>query len=209
MHLINPEISRLFATIPYAGGHGGDTMGIGGGIIYYALTCVMRARVCVCLGSGGGFVPCLMRQAQRDMGLDDPETYLVDAILPEAGFGGPEVEGGWRDSAGVFSKYFPEIVTLSCLTQEAAHGFFTKNRIRIDFLHVDADHSFEGVLSDFEAFLPLLNPSGFMTFHDTNADSVHRALRCIAERRPEFQCLDMPDFGAGLAILRRKPKPID
>jgi hypothetical protein len=203
MELIDPAASTLLASLPYAQGHGAS-QGVHAGIIYYAIACAAKARVCVCLGSGGGFVPCLMRQAQRDMALDPSVTYLVDAILPEAGFGSSEVEGGWRDADGVFSKYYSDIVALNCLTTEAARGFFRKNRVRIDFLHVDADHSFDGALSDFELYAPMVRESGFITFHDTSTQGVRNVLKTVREKNPEFQCLDLPDLGAGIALLRRK-----
>ena len=205
--LVAPEVSALIASIPYASSHGAYADRVGGGIIYYALTSLIRARVCVCLGSGGGFVPCLMRQAQRDLGIERAETYLVDAILPEAGFGGPDEPGGWLDPDGVFRQHYPDITVLNCHTREAARGFFKKNRVRIDYLHIDADHSLKGALEDSESYLPLMQPSGIVTLHDTSWPSIQEVLKRIRSKRPEFQCLDLPDIGAGLAILRRKCEP--
>jgi hypothetical protein len=206
MNLVIPEVSSLLASLPYAGGHGATSGSVAGGIVYYAITSLARARVCVCLGSGGGFVPGLMRQAQRDLGIENAETYLVDAILPEAGYGDPEVPGGWRDDTGVFASLFPEVTILSCLTQEAANGFFRKNQIAIDYLHVDADHAYEPALADFESYLPRLGPAAFVTFHDSGTEQIQRVLAQIRQTHPEFDCLDMPDLGAGLAVLRRNPR---
>ena len=62
---------------------------LGGGMLYYGFAYALRARMCVCLGSGGGFVPRVLRQAQRDMGLPRSHTILVDANLREAGWGKP------------------------------------------------------------------------------------------------------------------------
>jgi hypothetical protein len=203
MQLIDREVSSLLASLPWAAGHGALEGGLSGSIIYYAVTSMARARVCVCLGSGGGFVPCLMRQAQRDLGIEYAETYLVDAILPEAGYGGPDVAGGWRDDKSIFARLYPEVITLKCLTQEAGKGFFRKNRIRIDYLHVDAYHSYEAAFADFETFLPLLQPLGFVSFHDTGTDAIQKVLKQIGKTHQDFDCLDMPDLGAGLAVLRR------
>jgi hypothetical protein len=206
MNLVNPEVSSLLSSLPYAGGHGATSESLGGGIVYYAITSLARARVCVCLGSGGGFVPSLMRQAQRDLRIDNAVTYLVDAILPEAGYGHPEVPGGWLDEEGVFASLFAEVTILNCLTMEAGKGFFSKNRITIDYLHVDADHAYEAALADFETYLPRLSPAAFVTFHDSGTEPIQRVLAKIRKTRPEFDCLDMPELGAGLAILRRNPR---
>jgi hypothetical protein len=142
-----------------------------------------------------------MRQAQRDLRLEDAETYLVDAILPEAGFGEPELRGGWRDPEGVFSRLYPEIITLNCLTTRAGKGFFRKNHIRIDFLHIDANHSFDAALNDFQTFFPLLSESGVVTFHDTNTADVQRVLAQIVRHNPGLQCINLPHLGAGLALV--------
>lgn len=165
-----------------------------------------RARVCVCLGSGGGFVPCLMRQAQNDLQLCSSETYLVDAILPEAGFGGPEVPMGWMHVDSFLRREFRDIVILTCRSRDAAEGYFSKNKMSIDYLHIDAHHSFEAVLGDFELYLPLLGRNAFITFHDTAIDSVWQAVNTVIRKYPRFQCLELPDVGAGLAILRSRPR---
>lgn len=53
-------------------------------------TFLLRAKLAVCLGSGGGFVPRLTRQAQRDLGIaTHGRTILVVANRPEAGWGAP------------------------------------------------------------------------------------------------------------------------
>jgi hypothetical protein len=145
-----------------------------------------------------------MRLAQRDLGIEDGVTYLVDAILPEAGFGSPEVPNGWMASDGPFQTHFRDVVVLNCLSADAGRKFFRKNRIRIDYLHIDADHSSEAVVADFEAFLPLLGTTAFLTLHDTAANSVACALQLLLRRYPEFQSLDLPDVGAGVAIVRRR-----
>ena len=51
---------------------------LGAGILYYGIVYASKAKTCVCLGSGGGFVPRLMRQAQRDLKLQAAQTILVD-----------------------------------------------------------------------------------------------------------------------------------
>jgi hypothetical protein len=61
------------------------------------------------------------------------------------------------------------------------------------------------VLSDFEVYLPLLDSKAFVTFHDTRMSSVQDALAHLLERYRDFQILDLPDIGAGLAIVRRSP----
>ena len=203
--LLDLDTEKAFAAIPYAQGHGVSESRLGSAMIYYVLTCMAHARACVCLGSGGGFVPCMMRQAQRDLEIDGAETYLVDAVLPEAGYGGPDVPLGWIDDYSMVQREFSDITILSCLSIEAAAGFFRKNRTVIDYLHIDANHSFDAAWKDFEAYLPLLHPRAFLTFHDSAIGSIQSVLAMLLQRYPHFECLDLPDVGAGLAILRSRP----
>src|SRR5688572_17442209 len=84
MTLLNTDYIKdvLNRDAPWAGSHGSDgERYLGGGLLYYALAYMSRARLCVCLGSAGGFVPRLMRQAQRDLGLEGARTILVDANI--------------------------------------------------------------------------------------------------------------------------------
>lgn len=37
---------------------------------------------------------------------------------------------------------------------------------KIDFLYIDADHTYEGVKTDFELYSPLVSPGGIIGFHD-------------------------------------------
>ena len=53
--------------VPYIWSHGANNLHIGDGIVIYALIQQIRAKTCVCLGSGGGFIPRIMTQARRDL----------------------------------------------------------------------------------------------------------------------------------------------
>jgi cephalosporin hydroxylase len=48
-----------------------------------------------------------------------------------------------------------------------------------NFIFIDADHSYEGVKADFEAWSPLLKSGGEIAFHDTNYEGVTRLLEEI------------------------------
>ena len=79
--------------VPYRWSHGATDLHLGDGLIIYSLIQYMRAKVCVCLGSGGGFVPRIMTQARHDLHSqnifegnadlnwgDIGVTYVVDAM---------------------------------------------------------------------------------------------------------------------------------
>lgn len=129
----------------------------GMGIMYYALPLLLNAKKCVCLGSGAGFVPKLMHKAQEELvrlGLiDEIDISLVDADIGP--WGRPvynnEIEG------------YPGIRLYKMMTDEA-HSLFNN----IDYLHVDADHSYDQVLNDLNNYGCKMNGSKWaITIHDT------------------------------------------
>ena len=54
-------------SVPYRWSHGATDEHLGDGLIIYSLIQFMRAKICVCLGSGGGFIPRIMTQARLDL----------------------------------------------------------------------------------------------------------------------------------------------
>jgi hypothetical protein len=178
--------------------HGATPGHLGGGLLYYSIVYSLRVRRCVCIGSGGGFVPRMIRQAQREMG-GDRETHLIDADLPEVGWGNPM----WLSKKSFFRKNFPDII-LHLDKSENVLPTFEKNSL--DYIHIDGDHSYEGCKADFELSLPLLAPDGVMTLHDTR--SHHQDERCGVHRVVEearaanFDVVDLTSLGCGVAIIR-------
>jgi SAM-dependent methyltransferase len=50
--------------------------------------------------------------------------------------------------------------------------FFIQNENTYDLIFIDADHSYEGVKKDYENSLKILNPGGYLIFHDIANDGV-------------------------------------
>ena len=44
--------------------------------------------------------------------------------------------------------------------------------IKIDYLHIDADHSYKGVKLDFDLYSKIMNKGGIITIHDTDKDYI-------------------------------------
>src|SRR5215467_249049 len=166
MTLIDPAFVEQTLTheAPWCGSHGADRGYLGMGLVYYALVYATRAQTAVCLGSGGGFVPRLMRQAQRDLNLDGARTVLVDGNRPEAGWGAP----AWLPQGSFFRRTYPDVELIVQTTARAATEFFATQALTIDYLHIDADHSFEGCLADFNSYRQFLRVGSVVTLHDTN-----------------------------------------
>jgi Glycosyltransferase like family 2 len=197
--------SRLIADLltreaPWRESHGADGTHLGMGLLYYSLTYALRADVAVCLGSGGGFVPRLMRQAQRDLGIaDETRTILVDGNVPEGGWGHPL----WLDDDSFFRREYPDVEIVLQRTDEAAESFFAPQALRIRYLHVDADHSLEGALGDFLCYRPFLETGSVVTLHDTSLPGA--GVRHVVEHlraRADCEVVDFPEVGFGTAVVR-------
>lgn len=178
--------------------HGALPGHLGGGLLYYSIAYSLRVQRCLCIGSGGGFVPRMIRQAQREMG-GDRETHLVDADLPEVGWGSPK----WLGKKSFFRKNFPDI-TIHIDKSESVLPTFEPQSM--DYIHIDGDHSYEGCKKDFELSLPLLTKDGVMTLHDTISHEhdercgVHRVVE--EARAANFDVIDLLNIGRGVAIIR-------
>jgi len=160
--------------VPYRWTHGATDLTLGDGLLIYSIIHYMRAKTVVCLGSGGGFIPRIMTQARVDLydscifeGNRDYNwgdigvTYVVDAAN---GVGG---NIDWKNEDSFFRKtFFPRVIFDT--TENAFYNFFVKEDIKIDYLHIDAGHSFEDVKRDFELYKNILSPNGIISIHDTD-----------------------------------------
>lgn len=73
-------------------------------------------------------------------------------------------------------KYRNRIVEIRKWSTEAIDDLI-KQRIRIDFLFIDGDHSYEAVNKDWELYSALLDVNSVVAFHDTGwADGVNRVI---------------------------------
>jgi predicted O-methyltransferase YrrM len=57
----------------------------------------------------------------------------------------------------------------------------------VDFLFIDADHSYDSVKRDFELWSPLVRSGGIVAFHDVKPDYPGGVPRFWAELRERFE----------------------
>lgn len=183
--------------VPYLWTHGGTKFHMGDGMLIYSLIQHMRSKVCVCIGSGGGFIPRIMTQARIDLHKQkifegNPDynwgdigvTYLVDACN---GIGGPnDVD----DENSFFrSNFHPRFIKST--SEDAYHDFFVRQDIKIDFLYIDGDHSYEGVKKDFELYSNLLTDNGIIVIHDTDSE-YEKSLIITEDAKKDYHRFDGP-----------------
>jgi hypothetical protein len=169
-HLTN----NLTTPVPYRWTHGATDLHLGDGLIVYSIIQHMRAKNCVCIGSGGGFIPRIMTQARYDLhqqGIfegnsdynwgDIGATYVVDACN---GIGGPnDLE---NEESFYRKSFYPRFIKST--SERAYYDFFVIQDIKIDVLFIDGDHSYEGVKLDFELYSKIMSPNGIILIHDTD-----------------------------------------
>lgn len=170
---------------------------LGGGLLIYAFAYMFKSKCCVCLGSGSGFAPRLMRQAQFDCGIkDESETILVDANLPEAGWGEPD----YHNKNTFFTDNF-DVKIIKDTTKNAVSKFHNKS---IKYLHIDADHSYEFVRDDFISYSKYVPVHGIITLHDSMVDTGVPRLVSEIKAMKGFEVCNI-QIGTGLAVVRKLP----
>jgi hypothetical protein len=183
--------------VPYRWTHGATDLHMGDGIIVYALIQHLRAKNCVCIGSGGGFIPRIMTQARRDLYEqkifegnnefnwgDIGATYVVDACN---GVGGPN---DLEDKDSFYRTHFyPRFIKAT--SEDAYYKFFVMQDIKIDVLFIDGDHSYEGVKLDFDLYSKILSPNGIIILHDTDAN-YEASLIVSEDAKADFHRFDGP-----------------
>lgn len=186
-----------FSPVPFRWTHGATEKHLGDGLLIYTIIQLMRYKTVVCLGSGGGFIPRIMTQARLDLhnqGIfegsdsynwgDIGATYLVDAAN---GIGGTP---DYLEEDSYFRYQFaPRFIKET--TKSAYYNFFVKQDIKVDFLHIDAGHSYEDVKQDFELYSKLLSPNGMIAIHDTD-EKFQKELIITEDEKEDYDLFDGP-----------------
>jgi Methyltransferase domain len=189
---------------PYYWSHGADELAyVGSGILYFAIPYMLKAKTCVCIGSGGGYVPRFMHYAQLDANVQGARTILIDADKGDCG------RPDYLHQNSLFRKRFPQIEVVKMDSADYA-AVAKRQNLTIDYLHIDGDRSYEGSLSDYISYLPLMSHKGLITFHDTSGKlPCSQVIPTIC--RMGHNVIDLPDVGDGIAIISvaTKDKDID
>ena len=201
--ITNQDYIRKYITnndgvpVPYRWTHGATNENMGDGLVVYALVQNMRAKNCVCIGTGGGYIPRIMTQARIDLfkqGIfqgnndfnwgDIGATYLIDACN---GVGGPN---DLENENSFYRKEFqPRFIKDT--SENAYYNFFITQDIKIDILFIDGDHSYEGVKKDFELYSTILSENGVIIIHDTDSN-YEEALIISEDSKKDHHSFDGP-----------------
>jgi hypothetical protein len=173
-HKIDDEGNIILEPVKYRWAHGATDLHLGDGLMIYSLIMFNRAKICVCIGTGGGFIPRLMTQSRKDLweqkifeGNPQQEwgdigtTIIIDAANGVGGF------TDWTEENSFLRHHFTPQVILET-SEKTFYDYFIRQDIKIDYLHIDGDHSYEGVKKDFELYSTIMSENGIITIHDTD-----------------------------------------
>jgi len=147
------------------------------------------------------------------------EVYVVDATNSVNG------EVDWSDDDSFLRTQFnPRFINST--TEDAFYNFFVKRDVKIDYLHIDADHTYEGCKLDFDLYSTIMNENGIISIHDTDEkywenfntykgephDVCTGPSEVVKEVSDEWETFNLFDHkekseklsSSGLTILRRK-----
>jgi hypothetical protein len=194
---INENGDEILEPVKYRWTHGATDLHLGDGLLIYSFIQFIRAKVCVCIGSGGGFIPRLMTQARMDLhsqGIfkgnaqnewgDIGTTIIIDAANGIGGF------TDWTEENSFLRQHFSPQVILET-SERAFYDYFVRQDIKIDYLHIDGDHSYEGVKKDFELYSTIMSENGIITIHDVD-QTYHDTFLVTENAKQDFVPFDGP-----------------
>lgn len=163
-----------------------------------------KLRVVVEIGTANGgtlFIWCAVA---------DPEAVVISIDLPGGIHGG----GYPRWKSLIYRKFARPRQSLHLLRLDS-HRSATRDRLKailppegIDFLFIDADHTYEGVKADFEMYSPLVRRGGLVAFHDICISppeircEVDKLWREIKTRYKTWEYVENPNQGRyGIGVL--------
>lgn len=111
----------------------------------------------------------------------------------------------WAEEDSTFRRNYPEIEIRFQLTKDAFHDYFVPEGVKIDFLHIDADHDYEGAKLDWDLYSTLVAEDGVITLHETvNYREPCGVPQLVEEIRRDggYEVIDFP-ISYGTAIVRK------
>ncbi len=96
-----------------------------------------------------------------------PEATIISVDLPRGRL------SGYGPVLRLLFEQFPTRAQRLFLLQGDSHSLDMRDQVKevlagqeLDYLFIDADHTYEGVRSDFEMYNPLVRKGGLIAFHD-------------------------------------------
>lgn len=98
------------------------------------------------------------------------DIVAIDIPIDDLGQRDEQMKGWllWNE----WAEAVPTVTSFTHLEESSSNSNvieYVKDHINpIDFIFIDGDHSYKGVMSDYEIYRPMLSSIGIMAFHDVN-----------------------------------------
>jgi hypothetical protein len=115
---------------------------------------------------------------------DTGTTIIVDAVNGVGGF------TDWTEENSFLRFNFQPQIILET-SERAFYDYFVRQDIKIDYLHIDGDHSYEGVKKDFELYSTIMSENGIITIHDID-QNYHDTFLVTENGKKDFVTFDGP-----------------
>lgn len=138
------------------------------------------------------------------------DAHLLSLDLPQGMYGG----GYHRWKVPAYKQFAlpkQKLVLLKADSHQASSFRIVKDNLggrKIDFMFIDADHTYEGLKQDFEVYSPLVSQSGIVAFHDIvphPTDSSYGVAEFWREIKTQYEHDEIVESwtqtGAGIGIL--------
>lgn len=153
-----------------------DEGDLGYGWLHYSLIRLLKPSRVLCIGSKYGYIPAVCALACRDN--KKGKVDFVDAAYDEkkhqdnnrswAGV------GFWKTSQGKkqFKKFgLDDFIDFHL---ESSQKFFENNSDKKwSYVHLDGDHSYQGMKADFQKAWPRIHSGGYLALHDIYLSGTH------------------------------------
>ncbi len=125
------------------------------------------------------------------------KLYCVDAFIPNFDCVSTPVEIARKSiTEKVLIPFYDHVELIESDTSEAAQYI----NAEVDFMFIDADHSYEGVIKDCAAWLPKLRPGACVAFHDYFNEAFPGVKQAVDEHTKGWQNVQN-DFS--IAVFRK------
>jgi len=138
------------------------------------------------------------------------QAEVLNTVAPYAGQAiGLDIAPG----AAAFVRRAPN-VRFVCATTDSFVAEMRESGLEIDMLFIDADHSAEAVVRDFDNYFPLVRQQGLILLHDTHPGTAqltepgwcgdaYRAVEELQRRSAGFEMMTIPK-SPGLTLCRKR-----
>ena len=118
-----------------------------------------------------------------------------------------KLKGNWRQE--FFKNDNPLVLELGCGKGEYSVELAKKYpNITYDYIYIDGDHSYKGVVDDCIYFLPRLSKGGYLSFHDISVkgkrpDGIYGVWKVWSKLISDFKGIEIQYVGSGLGIIQK------